>query len=416
MPKIDIHRTTLANGLRVVVCPDHASPNVTVDVAYGVGSHDERRERTGLAHLFEHLMFDNTSTGMYKQYDTYCTMAGGSNNAYTTYDYTNYYINLPSHQAPLGFWLEAERMRDFMISDQALETQRSVVIEEIKQNVENTPYGRWRFALDEAAFDPRSAYSWEVYGSAEHVAAVSMEDARGFYERYYRPSNAVLCVAGDITPERAVELAEEHFGGIAAGHGIADRNPFDPAWRRTNVHVVQPDAVSLPATFLSFHLPGTAEAELLDAEIAATLLGSGRTSQLYQRLVSDKRIASSVGAYVDRRQYSSFLTMYAFATTPDVTADVLAAEVMDVATQYAPSTEERGKAVNKLMTSLAMEIQRNSGVADTVAWLTLFKDDPSYVNTMVERYDTVSAGDVTTMLRSHVRSETAVRIDVVPED
>ena len=135
MATIEIHRTTLSNGLRVVVCPDHASPNVTVDVMYHVGSFDERPDRTGLAHLFEHLMFDNTTTGVLKQYDTLCTKAGGSNNAYTTYDYTNYYINLPAHQAELGFWLEAERMKAFMITDHALETQRSVVIEEINQNV-----------------------------------------------------------------------------------------------------------------------------------------------------------------------------------------------------------------------------------------------------------------------------------------
>lgn len=413
---IDIHRTTLANGLRVVICPDHASPNVTVDVIYGVGSHDERPQRTGLAHLFEHLMFDNTSTGMYKQYDTFCTKAGGSNNAYTTYDYTNYYINLPAHQAALGYWLEAERMRAFMISDHALETQRSVVIEEIKQNVENTPYGRWRFALDAGAFDERSSYSWEVYGSADHVAAVSMDDARGFYERYYRPSNAVLCVAGDITPEHAIALAEEHFGTIPSGTPIVDRNGFDPAWRKTGVHIVQPDAVTIPAVFLNFHLPGNVEAELLDAEIASTLLGSGRTSRLYRRLVTDDRIASSVGAYADRRQHTSFLTLYAFAATPEIDAQTLADAMLDVATTYVPTPDERDKAVNKLTTSLAMELQRNSGVADSVAWMTLFKDDPHYVNTMIDRYAKVSADDVTAVLRTHVQADDVVRIDVVPDE
>jgi len=415
MAMINIHRTTLSNGLRVVVCPDHASPNVTVDVMYHVGSFDERPDRTGLAHLFEHLMFDNTTTGVLKQYDTLCTKAGGSNNAYTTYDYTNYYINLPAHQAELGMWLEAERMKAFMITDHALETQRSVVIEEINQNVNNTPYGRWRFAQQAEAFDAASSYSWEVYGSADDVAAVSMDDAKGFFQTYYQPANAVLCVAGDITPETAYALAERQFGSIPQPATPITRNTFDVSWKRSGGHVVQPDAVTIPAVFLSFHMPGDREMALQSAEVASTLLGAGRTSALYRSLVSDKRLASSVGSYVDRRDHTTLFTLYAFAATPDITPSAMASEIMATVESFAPSNQALLAATNKLATSTAMELQRNSGVADAVAWHTLFKDDPEYVNTLVQRYKAVSNDDVVSVLRSYLRPANGVRVDVVPE-
>lgn len=415
MATIDIHRTTLSNGLRVVVCPDHASPNVTVDVMYHVGSFDERPDRTGLAHLFEHLMFDNTTTGVLKQYDTLCTKAGGSNNAYTTYDYTNYYINLPAHQAELGFWLEAERMKAFMITDHALETQRSVVIEEINQNVMNTPYGRWRFAQQAEAFEPTCSYSWEVYGSADHVAAVTMEDAQGFFQAYYQPSNAVLCVAGDITPDLAYALAERHFGSIKSQTSTIVRNGFDASWKRSGGHVVQPDAVSIPAIFLSMHMPGDKYMALQSAEVASTLLGTGRTSALYRSLVTDTRLASSVGAYVDRRDHATLFTLYAFAATPDVTPTAMASQLMETVAAFRPTEHDLMAATNKMATSTAMELQRNSGVADAVAWHTVFKDDPAYVNTLVERYRSVSLAEVDAVLRTYLTTEQSIRVDVVPE-
>jgi zinc protease len=305
-------------------------------------------------------------------------------------------------------------MKGFMITDHALETQRSVVIEEINQNVNNTPYGRWRFAQQAVAFDAQSSYSWEIYGSSEHVAAVSMDDARSFFDRYYRPSNAVLCVAGDISPDAALTYAERHFGGIPGGSPVI-RNVFDPSWRRRGGHVTQPDSVAIPAVFISVHLPGDREAEPQTAEIAATLLGSGRTSALYRNLVVDQRVASSVGAYADRRDHTTLLTLYAFATTPEVSPDVLASAILEAARAYAPTDDDTAAAANKQATAVALELQRNSGVADSVAWHTIFKDDPTYVNTLVERYRDVQTKDVDALLRSYVTHDNSIRVDVIPE-
>lgn len=414
MPAIKIHQTVLSNGLRVVVCPDHGAPVVNVTVMYGVGSHDEVYGKTGLAHLFEHLMFDNTSNGMAKQYDTYCAKAGGTNNAYTTYDYTTYYINLPAHQVELGYWLEAERMRAFMITDAALATQRSVVVEEIKQNVENQPYGRWRHAMEAAAFDSQSAYSWEVYGSAKDVEGVTMMDARSFFEKYYQPANAVLCVAGDVEPDHAVTLAERHFGAIPAPASNIVRNVFQPAWRRQGITSIVPDAVPMPATFLAFHVPGLLDDSLYAAEIAATILGSGRSSPLYRALVQEQQIASSVGAFVDKRLHDSLVTFYAYASREDVTADQLIEGMRSTIKATVCTEADRTKAVNKLRTSLAAELQRVSGVADTVAYHTLFYNDAAMVNQLLDKYSAQPLSLVQQFVEDCSLVSLGARVDVVP--
>ncbi len=415
MPHINTHDSTLANGLRVIVCPDTSSPVVTVTVMYRVGSHDEHAGKTGLAHLFEHLMFDNADPSSDKQYDLYCTKAGGSNNAYTTFDYTSYHIDLPSHQVELGYWLEAERMRTFQITDHALQTQRNVVVEEINQNVFNQPYGIWRKAQQAMAYDQQSSYSWDVYGSADDVSGVSMDDARGFFERYYHPSNAVLCVSGDVAVERALELAETHFGNIADTQTRIERTPFDVSFRKTGAHKVVEDVVPMAAVYVSIHLPGFLDSELLDADIAATILGSGRSSILYRDLVSEKRIASSVGAFIDRRAHTTLLTMYAYATDDATSADTLANAITSAIENAAVTEDRREAAVNRMRTSHAAELQRVNGVADAVAWTTLFWNDPTYSNTVLAKYSAVTLESVKQILNQCADVSQTVRLDVVPK-
>lgn len=413
MPHITTHDATLSNGLRVIVCPDNVAPVVNVTVMYRVGSHDEHKGKTGLAHLFEHLMFDNAEPDNDKQYDLYCTKAGGSNNAYTTFDYTCYHIDLPAHQVELGYWLEAERMRGFRITEHALQTQRSVVVEEINQNVFNQPYGTWRKALQAVAYDESSSYSWDVYGSADDVSGVSMDDARGFFERFYHPSNAVLCVSGDVSVERAIELANKHFGTIPDTKQPIERTLFNDSYRRSGTHTVVEDNVPMAAVFVSIHLPGFLHNELLDADIASAILGSGRSSVLYKELVSDKRIASAVGAYVDRRAHSTLLTMYAYASDETTQADELAEAIESAIKGFVLGERQLETAMNRMRTGHAAELQRVSGVADTVAHSTLFWNDPTYANTVLQRYSAVTIQAVADIINLCADSTQTVRVDVV---
>ena len=415
MPRISLNERVLSNGLRVIVCPDHGAPVVTVNVIYHVGSYDERSNKTGLAHLFEHLMFDNTSTGMEKQYDSYCTKAGGTNNAYTTYDHTTYYINLPAHQLDLGLWLEAERMRMFAITDHALQTQRSVVIEEIKQNVENQPYAKWHFALDRTAYTLPCSYAWNVYGTAEHVASVSLDDAKDFYQRFYQPGNAVLVIAGDVDVEHAFAKAEAHFGPIAGSAVAPVRNVFDPAHRQFGSHTIEPDEVPVPAVYLATHLPPLNTDEMYDADLAASFLGAGHSSILYRDLVAGSRIASHAGAFIDRRAHSSLLIQYAYATQPDVTADQLAEALGESVRKARVTGDVFTKVVNRQKTAIAAEFQRTSGVADSVGYHATFYGDASEVNNLLDKYGARTSESIQSIVDAVADVEKAARIDIVPQ-
>jgi len=357
MAHISPYDVTLTNGLRVVICPDNTAPVVNVTVMYRVGSHDEKKGKTGLAHLFEHLMFDNAAPGVDKQYDVYCTKAGGTNNAYTTFDYTTYHIDVPAHNLELGLWLEAERMRAFRITDHALQTQRSVVIEEINQNVFNQPYGIWRKAQQEIAYTEDSSYSWDVYGSADDVASVTMDDAKSFFDTYYHPSNAVLCVAGDVEPSAAMELIERLFGSIHDTSTPIQRTHFSPLMQKRGTTLAIQDNVPLSAVFLSVHMPGFSNNELLDAEITSSIIGTGRSSILYKKLISDLRIASGVGCFLDRRAHDSLLTMYAYAAEESTTVTQLADAIMAALQETTITEEMLQAAVNKMRTSHAAELQ-----------------------------------------------------------
>lgn len=415
MAHIAPYDITLANGLRVVMCPDNTAPVVNVTVMYRVGSHDELHGKTGLAHLFEHLMFDNAAPGVDKQYDVYCTKAGGSNNAYTTFDYTTYHIDLPAHNLELGLWLESERMRAFRITDHALQTQRSVVVEEINQNVFNQPYGVWRKAQQEIAYTSASSYSWDVYGSPDDVAAVTMDDAKNFFETFYHPSNAVVCIAGDIEIGNAQELVERYFGTISDAGATIARTQFLLEMMRAGTHATVTDNVPLTAAFLSLHMPGFSNNELLDAEIAASIIGSGRSSVLYKRLVSDLRIASGVGCFLDRRAHDSLLTIYAYAADESVTADQLVSATTDILSQTVVTTAMLESAVNKMKTAHAAELQKANGVADVVAWTTLFWNDPLYVNTALARYGTVTTEDIQSIVARCASTSESVRLDITPQ-
>ncbi|MBU3698820.1 MAG: insulinase family protein [Candidatus Kapabacteria bacterium] len=415
MASIQPYDTTLGNGLRLIVCPDHAAPVVNVTVMYRVGSHDERRGKTGLAHLFEHLMFDNAAPDNDKQYDVYCTKAGGSNNAYTTFDYTTYHIDLPSNNVELGFWLESERMKSFRITQHALQTQRSVVVEEINQNVTNQPYGVWRRAQQEVAFTPASSYSWDVYGYEQDVSGVSIDDAKSFFQNFYRPSNAVLCVSGDVTADKAVELAQRFFGDIPDSKEAIVRNSFDSSFRNKGVHSVVQDKVPMTAVFMAAHVPGFLNSELLDIEIAATIIGSGKSSLLHQSLVEDKRIATMAGAYLDRRAHSSLLTMYAYAADPSITGDQLAEAITGALCDADMTKKHVDAGINKIRSYHASELQKVNGVSDVVAWTTLFYNDPTRMNTILDDYRAVGIDQIMELRKTCCDVDSLIRLDVVPK-
>jgi predicted Zn-dependent peptidase len=422
-----IAQQTLDNGLRVVVIPKMTAPVVSVAVSYSVGSYDESPANTGFAHLFEHLMFEGSENVAHGMFDKYCSQAGGENNAYTTYDKTTYYMTLPAHQLELGLWLEADRMRAFGITQDVLDVQKNVVLEEINQNVENQPYGRFSRVQNRLAFAPESGYHWDVYGNPEHIAASTLDNVRQFFTTFYRPDNACLVMCGAVEPSSALALAEKHFGSIARGAAFGDpaisRRTFAAEHRQRGGRSERmEDAIPTNTLFLAFHGEGFLhEHDTHTAEVLCSILSDGISSRLYKHLAYEQQIASEINAYVDDRQFTSLFNIYAIANAlpgeHEISCDALYDSIQDVlqaVSRDGVTTQEVQKARNRITTRHARALQRVGGIADEAAHQTLFFGNPERVFSLLDGFNAVTPDDVHALAQRLFVTDNEIRVDVIP--
>jgi zinc protease len=291
---LQFDRFTLANGLRVIVHEDKATPMVAVNVLYDVGARDEEEARTGFAHLFEHLMFGGSVN--IPEYDEPLQMAGGENNAYTTNDITNYYIQLPLKNIETAFWLESDRMLSLAFSEKSLDVQRKVVSEEFKEHYLNKPYGDAWHKLRKLAYTTHP-YRWPTIGlNLEQIETASLEDVKAFFFKHYRPKNAVMCVAGNVTTEQVRELAEKWFGEIPAGDKYVRNIPAEPAQQEDRLAEVSAN-VPLDALYKAWHIPGRLTPPYYACDLITEIMGSGYSSRLYLKLVKELQLFSNINCY-----------------------------------------------------------------------------------------------------------------------
>lgn len=292
---ITVNRHILPNGLRIVHNEDRTTQMVALNVLYNVGARDEEEERTGFAHLFEHLMFGGSVN--IPDYDTPVQEAGGENNAWTTNDLTNYYITLPRQNVEVGFWLESDRMLGLAFSPESLEVQRQVVMEEFKQRNLNQPYGDASHLTREMAYQVHP-YRWPTIGKElSHIANATLEEVKAFFYRFYAPNNAVLAVAGNIPFDEVVRLAEKWFGPIPA-RDIQVRNlPKEPLQQEIRRMEVMRD-VPLNTLYMTFHTCDRLHPDYHATDMLSDLLANGRSSRLIQHLVKERQVFSQVDAYI----------------------------------------------------------------------------------------------------------------------
>ncbi len=415
---VKIHRHKLNNGLEVVILHNPKAPIVSMNLSYKVGSKDEMVGRRGFAHLFEHLMFEGSKNVPKGEFDKICSSAGGTNNAYTTYDYTAYTMTLPAHQLELGLWLESDRMFYSEISQVALETQQKVVTEEILQTIENQPYGRWREHLAEEAFAPECSYSWEVHGSKDDVAGSTLDDVKDFFNTFYNPDNACLVLAGDCDPESTIPLVEKYFG-IEKELTKIERNLFSESFKLYHKNITTIDNVPLPAVFISYHLGDFKSEDLYTADVLSYMVGIGKSSELYKKMVYETQIASQVGAFVDKREHSSLLTFYAVANKPLTSTDELNESIVSELNKIKEGkfdTNLLSKTRNQLTSQMANEIQYSHGLADMVGNFTLFWDNPMMIYDVIGKYSAIDSDDIANFAHKYLIKEDAIRVDVLPKD
>ena len=292
---IHFDKFTLDNGLTVIVHQDKSTPIVVMDILYRVGARDEHPDKTGFAHLFEHLMFGGSEN--IPTYDAPLEKAGGENNAFTNSDVTNYYLTIPRENMETAFWLESDRMLNLAFSDKSLEVQRQVVVEEFKQSYLNQPYGDVWLLLKPLAYTTHP-YQWNTIGKEiAHIENATMDDVKDFYGRFYNPNNAIMVLGGNIEPEEAKELTTKWFGSIPAGPVLERKLPAEPRQTAPRRQTAERD-VPAHAIYLAFHMCHRLSADYQATDIISDILSGGTSGRLYRKWVKEKALFTELDAYL----------------------------------------------------------------------------------------------------------------------
>ncbi|MDL2251685.1 insulinase family protein [Odoribacter sp. OttesenSCG-928-J03] len=293
---IQYTRHILDNGLTVICHTDTGTPFICVNTLYRVGSRNESEERTGFAHLFEHLMFSGSKN--VNDFDYEIQVAGGENNAYTTFDYTNFYITIPAENIETALWLESDRMLQLNFSQSALDVQKNVVIEEFKQRYLNAPYGDTWLKLRPLAYQ-QHPYKWPVIGKTpEHIERATLDDVKDFFHRFYTPDRAIICISGNIAAPKALELVQKWFGDIPPSDGTRETIPMEPIQKEARELVVPDNNVPADVIYKVYHMGARMSDHFYTCDLISDILSNGQSSRLYQNLIKKSELFSSIDAYV----------------------------------------------------------------------------------------------------------------------
>jgi predicted Zn-dependent peptidase len=422
VPQVPIDRHVLDNGLRVILSRDPRAPLVAVNLWYDVGSKHEKPGRTGFAHLFEHMMFQGSAGVEKGEHFSLIQAAGGTLNASTWLDRTNYFETLPGHELELALWLEADRMASLLpaMTQEKLDNQRDVVKNERRWSVDNQPYGDWDERMQALVYPESHPYHHPTIGSMEDLSAASLDDVREFFATYYAPNNAVLTVAGDFETDAALELVKRHFGPIPANqHLPAPPDMTVAAHIGGDVRETVPDQVPLPRIYLAHRVPpfGTDAFDALD--VAADILGAGRASRLYASLVREQRLAQDASVFVFPIVGGAAMFALWVTARPGVTPEALEAATLAEVDRLAadgPSDEDLERVRNLHAAHAAGARERISERADRLSMYACLFDEPERINTEVARYAAVDATRLRDVLGASLRSDNRVTMTYVPAE
>ncbi|MEY5043627.1 MAG: hypothetical protein RJA19_854 [Bacteroidota bacterium] len=399
--RIPFESFDLKNGLHVILHEDHSTPIVAVTVMYHVGSKDEDTTRTGMAHFFEHLLFEGSENIGRGEFDSYVEGAGGVLNANTTQDRTFYYEVLPSNQLELGLWLESERMLHARVEGVGIETQREVVKEEKRQRYDNQPYGQLLPATMEAVYREHP-YRWTPIGSLDHLNAASYEEFMDFYRRFYVPNNAVLSIAGDIDLKTARKLIEKYFKDIPRGAEIARTQVVEP--RRQGEYrdtIWGKDA--LPMVVQAYPIPAQGTPDYYAVEMLNQVLSGGESSRLNRRVVDEEQLALFCGAFSFGLEHPGVTLAYALASMGVDPAQVERAmnEEVEKLKRELISPTELQKLQNQIESQFVQSNSSMAGIAESLANYHMYFGNSDLINTEIDRYMAVTPEDIQRAARKY---------------
>ena len=417
IPQIKFRERTLPNGLRVLSVVDKSSPTVAINVWYHVGSKDDPDQRSGFAHLFEHIMFKSTKNMKAEMMDRLTEDVGGNNNAFTEDDVTVYYEIVPSNYLETLLWAEAERLSGLNVDDENFKSERDVVKEEYRQSILAPPYGKFLYMMQQKSFAAHP-YKRPTIGSIEDLDAATLENVQKFHATYYRPDNAILLVVGDFDPKQLDAWVDKYFGPIQKPDLPLPRVQTKEAERTGEKRFTEYGAnVPLPGVGITYLIPSEKSEDAPALTMTDIILSQGRSSRLYQSLVYQQQVAQSANANADLKEDAGLFELTAIVANgkkPEDAEAALRAEVKKL--QDAPvSDAELEKAKNQIITSQLRQRETNNGKASALGQAAVLLGDPNRVNTDLEKLQAVTAADVQRVAKKYFTDQNRYVFIYLPE-
>ena len=411
---IKFERDSLPNGLQVIYQVDKTAPVVATVVHYRVGSRDEVKGKTGYAHFFEHLMFEATDNIPRASIDKYVQEAGGTLNAHTSWDETVYFFQMPSHHLNLALWIESQRMRKLRVDSIGVETQRGVVIEELKMRTINQPYGTFLNKLCENLF-PGSQYAWPVIGYEEDLKKATIADFREFYDKHYQPSNAVLVISGDFEVKEAKKYVNEYFGIYPRVE--VPKNPFTLSSLEVPfTETIDDPKAQLPAMFICYRGPKKTDDDYYTMNLLVNIIAAGESSRLYQRLVDKEQAAVVAQLSPLPLEYGGILFFVGVPSPGKDTKDIeklFYDEVKKIVLEGVTSAElEKAKNITE---ASFVSGKRNvlEKANDLAAYFSYFSS-PELINTVMKKYDKITIEDIKTAAKKWLDTDKKLVLTYMP--
>lgn len=410
----------LANGMRCILSEDHSVPVAALAIVYDVGARDEQKGRSGFAHLFEHMMFEGSDNVGKNEFFKYVEGAGGSLNASTHPDFTNYFEKLPSNQIELALWLESDRMRSLKITDENFQNQLQTVKEEKRMRIDNQPYTPSAIRFEEIMYD-NWANAHPVIGSFEDLEASSTADVKQFFKTYYAPNNAVLAIVGDIDSEKMAKLIEKYFGTITPQPKPSRPDVSESVQTKAKYEKMDDAQAKLPAFWIGWKAPARRDPDYYPLAVIEKLLGAGESSRLYQRMIKGEQVALKVDSGIDTRRgpeaFEAFVVVKP-GSTPEKVRQILFAELEKLKTTQVTEAElekSRNQILRDLFSSGSYSsLQRSLGRAEMLAEYTSFWGDPSVIDKDLEAFMKATPADIQRVAAKVFTEGNSTVIDINP--
>jgi zinc protease len=417
MPQMKFRERTLANGLRVLSVVDKSSPTVVINVWYHVGSKDDPDQRSGFAHLFEHIMFKSTKNMKAEMMDRLTEDVGGNNNAFTADDVTVYYEVVPSNYLETLLWAEADRLSGLTVDEESFHSERAVVEEEYRQSILAPPYGKFFYALEQKSYRTHP-YKRPGIGSIEDLEAATVENVQKFHSTYYRPDNATLLVVGDLDPKQFDAWVDKYFGSIPKPNLPLPRVQTKEPERTGEMRFTEYGAnVPLPGVGITYLVPSEKSEDAAALNMADIVLSQGRSSRLYQSLIYQQQVAQSANANAYLREDNGLFQLTAIVAAgkkPEDAEAALRAEIKKLQDTPVPAAELE-KAKNQIITSELRQRETNLGKAQALGQAAVLLGDPNRVNTDLEKLQAVTPDDIQRVAKKYFTDQNRYVLYYLPE-